>query len=334
MQSKQHKPGNKATTAEKLHLRNRHRGSYDFARLLQKDAALTSFVRVNEHAAQSIDFANAAAVKALNRALLLDAYDIQGWDIPPDSLCPPIPGRADYIHYLADLLAISNGGVIPKGENIQVLDIGTGSSCIYPLLGHNEYGWQFIATDINADALANAQKILDANPALKKNITLRLQTNPRALFNGIIQDDEWYDLTLCNPPFHATTDEASASTLRKLRNLEKGKHPGKQIRNSNMSPDLNFGGLQNELCCEGGEAGFILRMIIDSKQFSTRCYWFTTLVSKSASLPGIYAALDDAGVQQHQTIAMSQGQKQSRFVAWTFLNPAQQNGWRKLRWGQ
>ena len=27
---------------------------------------------------------------------------------PNENLCPPIPGRADYIHHIADLLSINN----------------------------------------------------------------------------------------------------------------------------------------------------------------------------------------------------------------------------------
>ena len=308
--------------ASKLHPRNRHQGRYDFSRLIQADAVLGNFVRVNAHGERSIDFADPAAVRALNRALLKDNYGIQDWDIPSQNLCPPVPGRADYVHYLADLLAASNGGVIPRGKSIQVLDIGTGANCIYPLLGHSEYGWRFVATDINAASLANAQTILNANPTLAQNITLRLQSSHNAILSGIVHDDEWFDLTLCNPPFHASQAEASAGTQRKLKNLGK----------LDSNPVLNFGGQDDELWCAGGEEGFIQRMIIESTQISTRCFWFTTLVSKSASLPGIYAALKAAGVNEHKTVAMSQGQKQSRFVAWTFLNPAQQAGWRKLRW--
>ena len=315
---------NKSTQTSQLHPRNRHQGRYDFQRLVQADATLGNFVRMNAHGEQSIDFADPAAVKALNRALLKDNYGIQGWDIPPLSLCPPVPGRADYVHYLADLLAASNDGVLPKGKSIQVLDIGTGANCIYPLIGHSEYGWRFVATDINANSLANAQTILDANPGLAQQVTLRLQPSSDAIFKNIIRDDEWFDLTLCNPPFHASLAEASAATQRKWGNLG----------NQNPNPTLNFGGEDAELYCKGGEERFIQRMISESKPIYTHCFWFTTLVSKSASLPSIYAALELSGVQDHKTIAMSQGQKQSRFVAWTFLNPAQQSGWCKLRWGR
>ena len=304
----------------KLHPRNRHQGRYDFARLVLADAQLASFININAHGEQGIDFADPAAVKALNRALLKDSYGIVGWDIPAHNLCPPVPGRADYVHYVADLLASSHQGVVPKKKGVQVLDIGTGANCIYPLIGVSEYRWQFVASDINAASLANAQQILDANPKLAKQITLRMQTSPNAVFNSIVHDDEWFDLSMCNPPFHTSLAEAREGTQRKWQNL------GKE------NASLNFGGQDAELWCPGGELAFIQRMIKESAHIPTRCFWFTTLVSKSASLSGIYAALKQAKVHDHKTIAMSQGQKQSRLVAWTFLNPVQQAAWRKLRW--
>ncbi len=308
------------TAGGKLHPRNRHQGRYDFARLTRADAALAGFLSINAHGEQGIDFADPAAVKTLNRALLKDSYGIAGWDIPEHNLCPPVPGRADYVHYLADLLAGSNQGQIPKKKTLQALDIGTGANCIYPLIGASEYRWQFVAADINPASLANAQAVLDANPALAQQITLRLQTSPNAIFKNIVRDDEWFDLSMCNPPFHASLKEAREGTQRKWQNL------GKE------NASLNFGGQDAELWCPGGELAFIERMIKESAGIPTRCFWFTTLVSKSASLPGIYAALKLAKVHEHKTVAMSQGQKQSRLVAWTFLNPVQQAAWRKLRW--
>ncbi|MES2105080.1 MAG: 23S rRNA (adenine(1618)-N(6))-methyltransferase RlmF [Pseudomonadota bacterium] len=308
-----------------LHSRNRHQGRYDFARLMKADEELATLVTVNVHGEQSIDFGDAAAVKALNRALLKDSYGIQGWDIPPGYLCPPIPGRADYVHCLADLLADGNRGKVPRGHGIQVLDVGVGANCIYPLIGHSEYGWQFVGSDINPASLANAQAILDANPGLPAAISLRLQASASNIFIGIVGDDDWFDLSLCNPPFHASLKEAGAGAQRKWQNLGKPESAA-------ASAGLNFGGQEAELWCAGGEEAFIKRLIRESTQIPTRVFWFSTLVSKSASLPGIHAALKQAGVQDSKTIAMSQGQKQSRLVAWTFLNPAQKTAWAKLRW--
>lgn len=329
MPSTHHKPeaSRPAAPESKLHPRNRHRARYDFARLIAAEPALREFVERKvrgEHGETSIDFANPAAVIALNRALLNDSYGIHAWDIPPQSLCPPVPGRADYLHYLADLLADSNRGKVPRTKTMRVLDIGTGASCIYPLIGCSEYGWRFVATDINAAALANAQRILDANPQLKLKITLHLQASSQAVFKGVIGDDDWFDLTLCNPPFYASEAEALEANRNKWAKL--GKHDNVE------SARRNFGGEGAELWCEGGEQGFILRMIGESARIATHCFWFTTLVSKATSLPAIYDALKSANVVQHKTIAMRQGQKQSRFVAWTFLNAQQQEGWRNLRW--
>lgn len=298
---------------ESLHTRSLHRGRYDFAKLIPASPELAAFA----FADQTIDFADPAAVKALNRALLIGHYGIKGWDIPEGYLCPPIPGRADYLHYLADLLAECNSGQVPV--RARVLDIGTGANCIYPLIGHSVYGWQFVGSDIDPKALANAQRIVDVNHGFSASIVLRLQTAPEAIFKGIIQADESFDLTLCNPPFHASLSEARAGTQRKWQNLGKG---------NLKKPLLNFGGQGAELWCKGGEEAFICRMIAESVQYSANCLWFTTLVSKSATLPAVYRALKLAAVRDYRTIGMAQGQKKSRIVAWTFLDENQSNEWR------
>lgn len=137
------------TEKSNLHSRNLHRSRYDFKLLIEKCPELKSFVFINEFGNQTIDFSNPQAVKILNKALLTTYYDIQNWDIPKNYLCPPIPGRVDYIHYIADLLAESNNGNIPTGIEIEGLDIGTGANCIYPIIGNSVYDWSFVCTDID-----------------------------------------------------------------------------------------------------------------------------------------------------------------------------------------
>ena len=94
---------------EQLHPRNRFRAGYDFGRLIASSPRLAAFVAPNAYGNVSIDYADPAAVKALNQALLKDAYGLD-WDLPPDYLCPPIPGRSEYLHHLADLLRPGIGG--------------------------------------------------------------------------------------------------------------------------------------------------------------------------------------------------------------------------------
>jgi 23S rRNA (adenine1618-N6)-methyltransferase len=298
-----------------LHPRNRHAGGYDFPLLVQVSPELGPFVQPAKHGGASIDFADAAAVKALNRALLAEAYGIRGWDIPPGYLCPPIPGRADYLHHLADLLAGSNRGVIPKGAAVRVLDVGVGANAIYPLIGQREYGWSFVGTDLDGVALVAAARILAANPGLGTAIQLRHQLDRNAIFAGVVRPEERFDLTLCNPPFHGSLREAREATQQKWRKLGCG----------GAGQARNFGGQGAELWCPGGEVGFIRRMVEESVPLRDHVRWFTTLVSSSTSLSAIQRALRQAGALDVRTVPMAQGQKQSRFVAWRFRSndPAQ-----------
>ncbi len=313
---------NSSTEKSSLHPRNKHRSRYDFAQLIDACPSLEPFVSINKFNIETIDFTNPLAVKTLNQALLKQFYKIENWDIPQNYLCPPIPGRADYIHNLADILAASNGSIIPKGKSVTVLDIGVGANCIYPLLGNQEYGWHFIGSDIDSLSIKVASQIVNSN-SLSKFIELRHQTNSSLIFNGIIKPTEIIDITLCNPPFHSSASEAQNGTERKWKNLGHQKKP---------KPTLNFGGQSNELWCKGGEQAFINKMIEESVQFSQTCLWFTSLVSKSENLPAIYNALKKVSTSNVKTITMSQGSKISRIVAWTFLNETQHIQWSLKRW--
>jgi len=302
-----------------LHPRNRHQGRYDFAALCVVEPRLKAFVIRNPYGKQSIDFASPTAVRVFNAALLKQLYGIQYWQIPEGYLCPPVPGRADYIHGLADLLAKDNQNTIPQGSAFRVLDIGTGASCIYPLLGHHDYGWRFIGSDIDPQALACATEILAAN-ALERAIELRLQTDPTVFFKGIVGNNERILCTLCNPPFHSSAAEATRGSARKWRNL------GKQDPTRKL-PKLNFGGQSNELWCKGGELSFVRNMIRESKDYAEQVMWFSSLLSKSAHIRLLQRTLQQVGAAEVQVVKMAQGQKQSRFLAWTFQTAEQRQAW-------
>nr|WP_041627443.1 23S rRNA (adenine(1618)-N(6))-methyltransferase RlmF [Owenweeksia hongkongensis] len=308
-----------------LHARNRHRQRYDFKALTESSPDLAAFVKPNNYGDESIDFFNPEAVKALNKALLKHHYGVDHWDIPESYLCPPIPGRADYLHHIADLLAQSNGGNLLIGEHIKCLDVGVGANCIYPIIGNVEYGWRFVGSDIDPVAIKSARKIVEANPLISEEIELRLQSNPRFIFEGVLKPGEQVDLAICNPPFHSSKAEAQAGTVRKLRNLKHKK---------DVKPVLNFGGNNNELWCEGGEQKFVKDMIFESRRFSNSCFWFSSLISKEANLKSVYKTLKKVGAISVKTIPMGQGNKVSRIVAWTFLTPAQQKEWKTRRWNK
>lgn len=306
-----------------MHERNKHRERYDFELLIKRHKPLAQFVAKNEFGDLSIDFFNSEAVKTLNQALLFEYYNITSWDVPEGYLCPPIPGRADYLHYVADLLAESNKGEIPRGEKVTCFDVGVGANCIYPIIGHNEYGWNFIGSDIDSVAITSANAIVEANPSLRKHVDCRLQKLANETFSGVIESTERVDFSVCNPPFHASQAEAEAGNLRKNRNLKR-----KRISKT----ELNFGGKNTELWTEGGEKAFILKMIKQSSAFDKRCMWFTSLVSKHENLKPIQIALKESKAVTYKTIEMSQGNKNSRLIAWTFLTYTERQEWAEKRW--
>ncbi|MDN3561503.1 23S rRNA (adenine(1618)-N(6))-methyltransferase RlmF [Vreelandella neptunia] len=296
-----------------LHPRNLHNQGYDFPALVKSHPALATHVKPNAHGNLSIDFADPLAVKTLNAALLNRYYDIVDWDIPEGALCPPIPGRADYIHYMADLLELGPGCEHPS---IKLLDIGTGANGIYPLLACQLYGWQCVGSDINSQSLENVATILTNNPTLKDRFTLRTQHDKNHIFEGIIQAGEFFDVSVCNPPFHASLDEALKGSQLKLNNLARSR--GEQ-KAKTKSPTLNFGGEGAELWCKGGEQLFLKKLIRESQVYATQCRWFSSLVSKADNVKPAKKLIRKLGAVDSREIEMKQGNKITRILAWTFM---------------
>ena len=307
----------------RLHSRNKNRERYDLSALTTSNPELKDYIMPNKFGVESVDFSNPLAVKLLNKALLNHYYGIKNWEFPDENLCPPIPGRADYIHHIADLLGENNFGMIPIGDKITCLDLGLGASCIYPIIGVTEYGWKFIGSDIDPKSIASAQNIVNSNSSIKDKIECRLQKKSKDVFHGIIGKEDKIELIICNPPFHSSIEDAQKGTRRKIKNLS-----GKNVK----TPERNFAGISNELICDGGEYKFIQNMIRESEKFSKNCYWFSTLVSKQSNLKGIYKILEKIEANQIKTIPMGTGNKSTRMVAWTFLSREEQKEWRETRW--
>jgi 23S rRNA (adenine1618-N6)-methyltransferase len=300
-----------------LHEKNPFRAKYDFDVLIQQTPELAAFVGVNSYKVRTIDFSNPQAVLCLNRALLKHHYQIEFWNIPEGYLCPPVPGRADYLHYAADLLKESNKGKLPDGKTVKVLDIGTGANCIYPIIGNRTFKWKFVGSEVDPLAIECANSIVKNNQNLANSIEIREQEVITNIFHGVVQEGDYFDLTVCNPPFFDSIESATKSNSRKLKNLK--------IDSSNNA--LNFGGQNTEFWTKGGEKMFIQKMIKQSVAFSERVLWFTTLVSKSRNLPYLLKRLEQAKAVKIENIEMSQGQKTSHLLCWSFQSKKQHKEW-------
>ena len=298
---------------------------------------------------KSINFADPDAVLALNTAILAHYYNVSQWQLPKGYLCPPVPGRADYIHGIADLLADFFGRQDPLGEcdgtkqsseitsksadtirallgeNVKGLDVGVGANAIYPIIGSQVYDWSFVGSDIDKTACDNASAIVKNNSSLHSHIEIRRQQYSEHIFNGVIGHDDHFTFTMCNPPFHKSAQDALTGSARKNKNLaaNKAKRSGKHLKAQSgkigqSTTSLNFAGQANELWCEGGELAFIQRMIKESVEFKQNVTWFTCLVSKSEHIKPIEKSLAYCKAAEINVVNMGQGNKLSRFVAWRF----------------
>lgn len=296
-----------------MHPKNRYQTPHDFPALALIVPELAGCFFTTPDGRTSLDFTKPETVRLLNKALLLRDYGLKHWDIPAGNLCPGVPGRLDYIHVIADLLAgtwpLSLPNVQVQGQvneqGIVGLDVGTGASLIYPILGVREYGWKFVGTDVDDTSLKVAGAITKFNPGLTKSIIVRKQPDTRSVFRNVILPHETFAFTMCNPPFFDSPEEAGRAASKKWTKLGK-----------DASPTLNFGGQANELWTPGGEADFLRRMIRESVGFAAQVGWFTTLVSKKGYLKIAEVEFGRTGITDTKVINIGQGGKKRRVLAW------------------
>ena len=347
---KKHGPSSTTFEHKGPHPRNVFKGSYDMEKLCQAYPPLQSYVvspndnaKANESSKKApnrptIKFADPNAVRALNTALLVVDYNIKpnyAEILPRNALVPPVPGRADYIHHLADLLGEQDGN-IPEGASVRGLDIGTGASVIYPLVATSTYGWSMVASEINVPSLQSAQRIIEEN-TLENLIDLRQQESEDNIFDGILQPKEAIDFVMCNPPFFLSLEAFQAENARKIKGLARG---GMNKRSRSLSKaneadqkneaSNNFGGTDSELWCEGGEVSFVRKMIDESKskRYRHKFLWCTSLVSRESNCERIEKYLrNNAQPADVRRISFGAGKKSASILAWTFLNKDKRRDW-------
>lgn len=162
-----------------------------------------------------IDFHDADAVRCLAQTLLLDDFGIRA-TLSPSNLCPMIPNRLAYISLIHELLSwtlptwhlLHHFQRCPLDATVRGLDIGTGASAIYPVLGAACFAaWRFVGTDIDEGSLEYArQHVVDcAEDEVKGRIALLRVGEDEAYVSG--QETGGLDFTMCNPPFYSSRQE-------------------------------------------------------------------------------------------------------------------------------
>lgn len=329
--------------------------SIDFSRLLEKDDRLQTVVGRNINGEyRHIDFKNPSVLRAVTEATFLHEFGIT-ITLKEDRLCPPIPNRLDYLAWIEEIWentylneieefseksndelsrsASAKRIKVERDKFLRISDIGTGSSCVYPLLGSAMHSnWQFIGTDIDNESIRNARDTI-ANSRNERNCVIQYGSHPLNLARRIrlllremdqpilpdlqdiraagldllpstfppFKDGFLYHITMCNPPFYANYAEMIESLNAKA-----------------TTPNSTCHGSSNEMIYEGGEEAFIRRMIGESIRMKDKVIWFTTLIGKLSDVKPVVEELQKQKANHFQVTDFLQGKTKRWAVIWTF----------------
>ncbi|PKA54246.1 23S rRNA (adenine1618-N6)-methyltransferase [Apostasia shenzhenica] len=307
-----------------IHPRNRYAEKrLDFSHLASLYPSFNPYVFSSSSGHSTIDWTDFNATRELTRILLLHDHGVHWW-IPDEQLCPTVPNRSNYIHWIEDLL--SSGLILAKNDGskgtVRGFDIGTGANCIYPLLGASLLGWSFVGSDVTNVALEWAAKNVESNPHLWELIEIRnandsnrserivmektensdqelegSSTQQSPILVGVVKGGENFDFCMCNPPFFESIEEAG------------------------LNPKTSCGGTPEEMVYPGGERAFITRIIDDSVQLKHSFRWFTSMVGRKVNLKFLISKLREVGVSVVQTTEFVQGRTARWGLAWSFMPP-------------
>lgn len=281
-----------------MHPRNRYKDKPpDFAYLASKYPDFQQHVHTSLTGRPMVNFKEPEAVRALTCTLLKEDFGLT-IEIPLERLIPTVPLRLNYIHWVEDLI---DGQKQPR----RGIDIGTGASCIYPLLGATMNGWYFLATEVDDICFDYAKKNVEQNNLsdLVKVVKVPQKT---LLMDALKEETEIiYDFCMCNPPFFANQLEAK----------------GVNSRNSRRPPpsSVNTGGV-TEIMAEGGELEFVKRIIHDSLQLKKRLRWYSCMLGKKCSLAPLKEELRKQGVPKVTHTEFCQGRTMRWALAWSFYD--------------
>ncbi|KAI4719585.1 hypothetical protein E4T48_04219 [Aureobasidium sp. EXF-10727] len=272
----------------------------DFQALAMTDPEFAEFY---DDANGHVDFQDPKALQQLTKSILKRDFNLE-LDLPDDRLCPPVPVRYNYIRWLQELMDTTCDVDIedPSKQNITGLDIGIGASCIYSLLAcSSRPSWNMLGTDIDPQNFSYANGNIERN-GLDKKICTKLNTAEDALISPQAFDLDKLDFTMCNPPFYSSAEDLAVSSAGK-----------------SGPPSAVCTGAEIEMICPGGDAGFVLRMVEESRELKDAVRWYTSMLGKLSSVHQVIDRLKEIGINNWAVTLLRAGNKTRRWaVGWSY----------------
>ncbi|KAF6749362.1 S-adenosyl-L-methionine dependent methyltransferase, partial [Ephemerocybe angulata] len=324
-----------------MHPRNPYDKPIDFVALSCGYLPLKAFLNPKT---RMIDFQDARAQRALTKAILKTDFSLE-LEVPEDRLCPPVPNRLNYVLWVEDIVKAmcqglrlvkaspSSSGDIALDEaqlGVHGLDIGTGSSAIYPLLACvRNPSWSILATELDEQSFTYAERNIHTND-FSSRITLHRASS--YLFGPLFADPSLrISFTMCNPPFYASVSEISASKAAKDEDALSTCTGGDREMVYAPSPTTlparppppakrseEYETAYAKAIREGGEIAFLARMVDESLYLGERGGWYTSMLGKMRSVPDVVGLIKLAGIDNYAITQFTQGQTRRWAVGWSF----------------
>lgn len=340
-----------------MHPRNIYRTPPSFKQLATKYPDFRKHCTYDINGKVKLDFKNPDALSALATCLLEKDFNLKV-TIPSGRLVPTLPLRLNYLLWIEDLLAL-----VKKNEALESIcgmDVGTGSACVYPLLGIKQCNWSFLATEADDLNYNSAQQNVQEN-GLQDQIVLK-KVASQTIFGGIL-DNEIVSSALESCRSEAlkrksllpTSDLQEVVEMHKMsiaeasgikQSAKEKKHVTgessyilefmmcnppffsqeedtdsmKKSRKDRGEPTSVLTGAMQELVVEGGEVAFITKMINESVQFKDKVRIFSTMIGSKVDVKEIKQLLSTVKVAHIALTEFCQGRTMRWGVAWTF-NP-------------
>ena len=271
----------------------------DFLTLIKEFPELKKYIlKQNEDNEEEFqfDWSNNELSLLMDKSILNYYFNIKYYDIPKGFLIPPIPSRINYINLINSIITKLIKDIDIK--NIIGIDIGTGANIIYPILGYSIYKWKFICTEINKEAYNNAKLILQKNN-LENNINIIKQNNKDNIFISILNRENKYIFSMCNPPYYNYENEI-------------------KLEDKKRDNEYNF----DEIYYKNGEYGFFQRYFEESICYKNNVFLYTILIGKKINAENIYDKLSSYSdiIKIYNMQKILTGNNVRYIIYWSFFN--------------
>ncbi|EZA50536.1 Methyltransferase-like protein [Ooceraea biroi] len=277
-----------------IHPRNKYKTPPDYKKLAIKYPEFRQIAITDLAGRVRIDFQNEKSLRTLTETLLMHDFGLLV-RIPPDKLNPTITLRMNYILWIEDLM----NHLKLKMDKVTGIDIGTGATCIYALLLAKIYGCHMIGTEVDEASVEHARDCIQGNNL--ENLIKVITVNAGRIFKDVIESNDAYDFSMCNPPFFESADDDAERIAKAL--------PPRNASTGNAS----------ELKTVGGEWAFVAQMIDESIELRDRIKVYSTMVGRKTDLMRLKQEIVSRGTTNVTWTEFCQGHTTRWGLAWSFL---------------